>query len=693
MHLVGNAQNLTTYWYKNGIADSVYYRTDIVSFKCTGGLAYIGAYDTTVIDSIIYRFNRRDKANEVYFKSNSSLSQRLFEAQNIYNSGLVEVIYLNVSKNLQYAPNCLYTIDNLILINFVNPYPSVADLNSLMTQFNLTLFSNPDVLLPPTAGPSYTYVFEAHIPQNSLGNFDYEYIAKLLRDIQLNATVAVRNVSPNIIQTKLAKRVMIEPPYDPEPATKSYQLCSTDLNDTWSDYQWYIENDGFTETAAAGMPPLSGEINATVGADAKICECWAAGKTGAGVKVGIISTDDFFPIHSELSTQAFTNKWDCTNSGNSCIPYIPISVPTTGYRSGALMHMISLLAATKNNNEGIAGIAQNAEISTYITAYTDNVDVLSVSSVDVIKAIDQALIDKVDVLLIDYVSDIEDLNLKEALYKHHLAGRPKGLEQSLGTIIIAPAGHSQTVAGVNNVFSMYPAKYRLDEGPSYREPEVIGVITSDRYDKLEVGENNVQQPFLDGFANTTYPANSSSTYDVAAPGYPFWSTYGLAGFTRDNEAGQEQDGNTIAVVGGVVALVLEANTLVSDVEMMNIIRDAADKVGGYTYNSIAPYKSPELAGGRINCQRALNKILAIAPTSTKNNIQATVVDNINNWQIILNNNTSVQYELINNVGQVVSKNNLCKTNNFTVSKDNLSTGIYYLKMKNENSYTTLKLIR
>ncbi|MBK8144162.1 MAG: hypothetical protein IPK62_03745 [Bacteroidetes bacterium] len=85
------AQAPTTWWYNNGVPDSVFLQTDVFSFRCFGGVAYNGGYDTTVIDSIIHRSTRPDAANDVFFDTSSTLPQRLAAVQSIDSTGQLEI--------------------------------------------------------------------------------------------------------------------------------------------------------------------------------------------------------------------------------------------------------------------------------------------------------------------------------------------------------------------------------------------------------------------------------------------------------------------------------------------------------------------------------------------------------------------------------------------------------------------------
>jgi len=635
----------------------------------------------------------------VFFKSISTLPQRIVAAQTIYNSGLVEIVYLNVSKTNNIAINTdkRYTIDNLILVNFINPTPTANELNTFMTQFNLTLYSAPPQLTT-TSSFSYTYIFEAQYPQSS-NPINIEYIINLLRNIYTSSTVSIRNVSPNII-ISYNKNIENDPNPDPSPYSSYYTTCAG-LNDSYSDYQWYIDNDGFNQVlgsgAICGINNGANNINATVGADAKICDCWSAGLSGSGIKIGIIAPGDVCDIHEDMSKQPFTTAWDCT--GNTCVALTPAVAPGYNTGNGTLMHIAGILGADKNNNKGIAGIAENSTIVPFKVGEMDDFGVITVTSSSIINALQTSLAinNQVDVLILDYSSAIENSNISDELFKHHLQGRYDGTEVSYGTIIVAPAGHTiDPSTTINNVFGMYPASYNFENDAWGKYPEVIGVITSNRWDHLEVGEYMCGDPFMLGNDfNMRWPANYSSEYDVAAPGGPFYSTYGHNGYMDNYEYGAYQDANSIAIVGGVAALMLESKPLQYDDEMLKRIRDGADKVGGYLYTGFFN-KSTELAGGRINCSNSKN----FNPTSIKDvkneNLYAELINKEENWMINFESapTNNLSYEIFNNIGQLISNS---KSINFTksisINNQNFASGIYYIKISIDNKLIVLKAIK
>ncbi len=683
------AQQITTYWYNNGVVDSVFYQTDVFSFRCPGGIAYTGTYNSAIIDSIKYHGSRRDRANDVFFNSSTTLAQRLTEAQNIYTTGLVQTVYLNVSKdpNLNYSSNNWYTLDNLILVNFTNTYPTATELNNFMTQYNLTLHYQPLANLPTTSGCSYTYIFDAQVPQNENGVPDFEYFVQLIRDMYTNASGTICNVSPNFVNhgPREDPSIIIAPPPPPTP-TAIYPFCGTSSpNDDLRDYQWYVKNDGYNEDDF-GSPCNPATLDGTIGADAKICNCWDLGLSGTNIKIAVMSTGNINIGHDDLSNQIFTDKWDCTV--HPCIPLVTSVAPYTN--TGALMNMVGIIGANKNNTIGIAGIAPNAQVIPM------KIGSETVSDADVVAALQQALKENYDIIALDYFSEIENASIKIELFKHHEEGRKNnGIHNIRGTIIIAPSGHTNS-ASIGSVVSKYPAKYNLNILTS--EPEVIGVIASNRYDKLEKGEGMAcNTSYIPNSINYAYPSNYGSQYDVAAPvsGMLFAPEGNSWFYTRGESwsSGIKQSADAVAITAGVAALILETNVGLKDDQIQRKIRDGADKVGGYTYGGLLN-KSVELAGGRLNCLNAFNHNGAPQGVGTIEMKNIKLAYTTNRWSIdyLEKNSRNIQYTVYNILGCVIETN---KTTNQFIEIDNTqyALGIYFIKLSSNTSNITLKVIK
>ena len=680
-----------TYWYNNGIPDSVALQTDVFSFKCFGGGTYTGVYDTTIVDSIVYRGSRRDEANDVFFNVGSTLPQRINATQNMYATGQIEIVYLNVSRNpfSNYSTDEWFTIDNLILVNFSNPYPSSTYIQNFMDQYDLTLHYEPLAGLPVTTGCSYTYIFEADVKESNTGVVDYEYFAELMQDMYLNASGGICEVGPNIVNHRARAE---EGPNNPTPpASPVYPICgSGSPNDTWADYEWYVKNDGFNEQDFAGgaacPSPGVWPADGTIGADAKICDCWSAGLSGTGVRVGVIGRGDIFIGHEDLGGQQFLDRFDCTN--HPCTLLAPSTSST-----GVGFHMIGIIAATKNNNKGIAGISDACTIVPFKIG-----DDFS-SDADMVAALQQALAQSIiapvprtiHILALDYFSPIESGSIKTELYKHHKDGRPIDHGQKIGTIIIAPAGHT-TVSTTGTIIPQFPAKYDFDA--FFLWPEVIGVINSNRYDKLETGEGSACfPPYAPGFVNYSHPSNLNSTYDIGAPASQFFSLYGLS-YLRGKEEYQSAD--AVAVTTGVTALLLQDKPNQTDIQMRDRLRAGANKVNqpAYVYNAAG--RSMEMAHGRINCIQSLNYTPTKINEIAKNTLFATVVNGFNCWTVIFESATQskMNCEVYNSQGQLVK--NIIVPNGlkeFAVLNENYASGIYLIKLSTSNESVSLKAIK
>ena len=97
-------------------------------------------------------------------------------------------------------------------------------------------------------------------------------------------------------------------------------------------------------------------------------------------------------------------------------------------------------------------------------------------------------------------------------------------------------------------------------------------------------------------------SNHGPLVEVSAPGTNFVTLSLNDGFT--NTQGTSFSAPTVS---GVVALMLSANPALTAAQVRQILRDTADKVGGYNYNwnAMMPGHSFELGYGRVNAESAL----------------------------------------------------------------------------------------
>ncbi len=678
----------TTWWYNNGVPDSVYLQTDVFSFRCFGGVAYTGGYDTLIIDSIIHRSTRPDAANDVFFDPSSTLPQRLAAVQSIDSTGQLEIFYLNISTTTDpFSSNNWYTLDNKILVNFTTTYPDSLTIDSFMNKYSLTLEYEPLDSLPVTTGCSYTYIFKFNLPSNQPNGF--MYVPELLQDMFEDSTHVACLASPNVVNIRSAGNTFGSPPPAVEPQESFvYDMCGNgDPNDEFRDFQWYIHNDGFNEEDFFGGPTCSpAAVDGTVGADAKICECWNEGLSGQGVNVCIIATGDvyFNPNHADLQNQPYnpTKMWDCTGIGN-CITLV------SDISTGNGMRMGGIVANTKNNNFAIAGIAENAELS-HIKIGND-----FTSDASMVKALQVALVMNVDIIATEYVSSVFSGAIMAELRKHNEVGREYNHGVFYGTIIISPTGH-QEAGCAGTVLSQFPARYNWNGSPL--EPEVIGVIASNEYDKLQEGYRdhyNCIVPCIGGgITQDAFPSNFGSQYDIAAPGTNmFWAPYGNTWMDRWTR--KSQDGDMVAIVAGVVALLLEDKFHQGFLEMRDRLRSGADKVGGYNY--LPPLMhSNALAAGRINCLNSLLGWPLSTSTIKDENQTISIIHNPENWDINFDGLTIGEFvgTLYDMNGSVINKFTINNgVQSYSLSHKNLSAGLYIINLSNSKNTFTIKALK
>jgi hypothetical protein len=206
--------------------------------------------------------------------------------------------------------------------------------------------------------------------------------------------------------------------------------------------------------------------------------------------------------------------------------------------------------------------------------------------------------DYLDIVITPYFTDVAFPNLQEEVINHVGGGRPAPPEAFLGTILIASTGSARDQAGTAGV-DVFPAAYN----------EVIGVIGSTPEDEVKT--------LGDGWNDNLtfeYEANTGAQFDVAAPGAEILGASRLLNQPTStlNIYYKETDPSdaSVAIVGGIAALMLEKDNSQRWDEIRDRIRQSAEKVT-YTYN--ASGVSPEFAYGRVNCRDALGQVTTLEP--------------------------------------------------------------------------------
>ena len=572
------AQSNSTYWYVDGLPNVWFYQPDVFAFRCVNGSAFTGSIDSTVVDSLVYHSDRADEAVEVYFKPTATQMDILNEIQNLWNSGQIEMPYISLTHNnpTTYTDDDWYVFDDRLIVNFVNPYPTIQEINDFMDRYNLTEVSFPDTGLPVlSAGPSYAYIFQIHLPASltTQTGISGDYLIETARSAFINEGGFVANAEPNIVNWR-GKKI---PGSSIPVVTGTTNICF--LNDYYEFHEWHIDNQYYQPTTQMNL--------GTWDADPDICECWAemdaSGQNlyGNGVKVGIMGYGDFWMPAPEMSNSfSTTYSWDCTMP--PCVPLVSTFPGVSASRGSMYM---SYIIGADHNNLYTAGIAPKSEVIPYKIANSH------ASTTSIVKAIEKALLNQVDVLVMDIFMPFQDVAIKDALWKHMDLGRkPLNLSVGYGTVIVSPSGFDAN-GNPGTTQPQYPAAYDYDVNG--QTPEVIGVIANNRFDELCVPE------YYGGGIAYSLASHYGSGYDVAAPGpiivadnHNFYESPFGANIHR----------GAATTVAGIAALMLQKNKNLTHSQVRNLLRSGAEHVGGYTYTNGL---STELAYGRVNCVNSL----------------------------------------------------------------------------------------
>lgn len=594
----------STFWYVDSLPNVWFYQPDVFAFRCYNGSAFTGTTDSTVVDSIAYHGDRRDQAVEVYFRPTATPTEILDQIQDLWNSGQIEMPYMTLTKDVT-APNTAeewYTIDNILLVNFTDPYPDSADLANFMTSLNLTSYHTPDPTLPTLSqGPSYTYAFIVNPVPDPIGSpYPAEYFAQIARDAFTNFNGLVANAEPNIVNHR----------YPSRDGSQSVGTSITDIstytcptNDPEYPVLNHIENIGTITNIPNNQGPPYWLPAGTAGADAHICGCWSQGLSGAGVTVGVIGIERHYINHPDMQGRYDVNKlWDCTT-----VPCTPAFNAWNAYSwglsyDGPSASIAHILGSNGNDNYGTIGVAPEVAVSAYQIASFSAGNSATFSTVSAISALQKALLLEDDIVILDWFFDIQLSSLSTDIYNLYMQGR-----NGKRTILIAPAGHNN-YDPIGTAIPMYPAATQ----PWIHNPtNVIGVIGSNRYDLRCDREVNGGTGVAHACAT-----NYGDVYEIAAPGpsLPFVIEYpsctGCAYLYHD----AYPEKGAMATVAGVIAMLLEYDPNLTEPQIVSLITQGADKVGGYTYTNGV---SMELGNGRINCENSLNLLLTTSQNEQK----------------------------------------------------------------------------
>ncbi|MEM7659039.1 MAG: S8 family serine peptidase [Bacteroidota bacterium] len=338
----------------------------------------------------------------------------------------------------------------------------------------------------------------------------------------------------------------------------------TQTNDQFYDFQWSLENTGSAI-----------QYNGTIDADMDVDLAWATTTGSASISVAILD-EGVDLTHPDLV-------------GNMLSGYDATGLGSGGGPSGDDAHgtaCAGIVAATANNNIGVAGVAYSCKIVPIRIAYSNGGGWIT-SNTWISNSINWAWNQGgADVLSNSWGGGGASSLINTAITNARTNGRG-----GLGCPVLFAAGNGN--GAVN-----YPANNN----------ETISVAAMSMC-------NERKSPFsCDG--ETFWGSDFGTNLDIAAPGVKIYTTdiSGSSGYSSGDYA-PTFNGTSSACpnAAGVMALLLSYDPTLTETQARNTLETTCTKVGGYTYISGVPGQpngswSSDLGYGCVNALAALNAL-------------------------------------------------------------------------------------
>jgi uncharacterized repeat protein (TIGR02543 family) len=354
-------------------------------------------------------------------------------------------------------------------------------------------------------------------------------------------------------------------------------------NDPYFQFQVALHNTGQTFNGHTGTP----------NADIDAPEAWDITSGSSNIVIAVID-QGVTSSHPDLpNTRQVRLNGSNLGLGNANDPS-----PTGNHNHGNAC--AGIIAATRNNNEGIAGIAPNCKI---MPVRYDDINTSDIMT----DAIDFAVDNGANIISNSWGYKSTNANL----YPSIVTAIQNAIDN--GVVVLFSAGNTASHAHNNNGYVAFPANANVDY--------LIAVGASDRNDQQ--ADYSPTSSLIDVVApsHRAYPASiSGETYEmwsIDMPGNVGYNPY-PAGMDNPPPVGEELPNsgtNYLAYTGrfggtsfscpevaGIAALMLSVNPNLTPQQVFNIITSTAEQVGGYNYTG---GKSSQMGHGRVNAFLAL----------------------------------------------------------------------------------------
>ncbi|MFW0966776.1 MAG: S8 family serine peptidase [Thermacetogeniaceae bacterium] len=283
--------------------------------------------------------------------------------------------------------------------------------------------------------------------------------------------------------------------------------------------QWGLQNTG-----QKIVDPLTATlVSGTKDVDINAPEAWKSVKSSREVLVGVLDTgvdithpdlrDKIWINPGEIPGDGIDNDgngyvddihgWNFADNSNQVFDY------TNPFADGHGTGIAGIIAASSNNNFGIAGVAPNAKIVCLKFINSEGVGLLS----DAIAALNYARQQKIDVINASWGAYFPTKSCDPQFYQTELKPLGKAIKDSKALFIAAAGndGYDLDVLEKNAGFQYFPAAFNY--------PNIISVTAVDNKGLLCTAAHH-------GWASNT----GAKTVDLAAPGNNILSTITVGDF-------------------------------------------------------------------------------------------------------------------------------------------------------------------
>src|SRR3989339_801667 len=321
----------------------------------------------------------------------------------------------------------------------------------------------------------------------------------------------------------------------------------------------------------------------------KAPEAWNTVRESSGVVIAIIDTGVQID-HPDLRDNIWKNKKEIPDNGidddrNGFIDDVfgwdfvnnladPRPKFKEGYTQDGIIHgtvVAGIAAASGNNASGITGVSWNTKIIP-LKALNDKGEG---DTIDIIKAIDYAILNGADIINFSFVGFGFSKSLETAIRRAYKAG----------VVMVAAAGNEENEEKQGYFLDEVPM-YPVCHDGNYRENMVIGVAATDALD---------QKAKFSGYG--------FQCIDISAPGVSIFSTsvYSPNQYFKEMPFDKYHDGYwsgtsmAVPMVSATISLVEALNPSLSIKEVVDIVINNSDNI-----NRLNPDFLGRLGKGRLN---------------------------------------------------------------------------------------------